>query len=631
MYPTDPNERAAHAIRRVLGGDAPNGIAPETCGAWQDTVRGLYDGYAAGGSTKARQVYDTLAKAHPPLARLVSEEAKPSDGWGGILPFHAAELPAFPLDIFPPWLRDFCEAVTEAMQTPPDLAGMLALSILSTACARRVGVRAWDGWDEPVNVYTVTSLMPGSRKSPVFRAMMAPLIKFEQEQAAKLETEIAQGEARRDILKNQIESAKRKAGQVQGENAIKQAFAEVDGMLGELKEMDIPARPKLIVDDVTPETVASILADQGGRLSILSPEGDIFGIMAGRYSAGPPNIGVYLKGHAGDAIRVDRKTRSEYIKQPALTMGITTQPDVMRSFGSNSAFRGQGLLARFFYALPTSTVGNRAVRATPIPEDTKREYFRTMMFLLEYMETFNSENSGNSGNDVAHSGNSVTDLDHYDSTIIYYIEISDIGRNTLVSFAEWLEPQLGPYGALNHMADWAAKLVGAVLRVAGLLHMAEYAYHNSHNSQNAISNENITRAIRLAHYLIAHAQAAYAEIGADPAVDAAKTVLRWIEKTGARTFTKRDCYQGVKGTLKRADDLDPVLSLLADHGYIKEQDAAERTGPGRKASPPYEVNPLFFDGSHNSHNSQNIPPAASYEPPPAPEYRERGYTPLEGY
>jgi replicative DNA helicase len=146
---------------------------------------------------------------------------------------------------------------------------------------------------------------------------------------------------------------------------------------------------------------------------------------------------------------------------------------------------------------------------------------------------------------------------------------------------------------------------------AGLLHIAS---HYSHNSQNwEIDGDTIDRALHLADYLLAHAQAAYAEIGADPAIDAAKMVLRWIEKTNARTFTKRDCYQGVKGTLKRADDLDPVLSLLVDHGYIREADVPERSGPGRKASAPYEVNPIVFDGSHNSHNSQNSS-GARYEP-----------------
>jgi replicative DNA helicase len=113
--------------------------------------------------------------------------------------------------------------------------------------------------------------------------------------------------------------------------------------------MDVPARVKLIVDDVTPEAVATILAEQGGRVSVLSPEGDIFGIMAGRYSAGPPNIGVYLKAHAGETVRIDRKTRSEHIKQAAITIGVTTQPEVMRAFGSNNAFRGTRAVSAFLF------------------------------------------------------------------------------------------------------------------------------------------------------------------------------------------------------------------------------------------------------------------------------------------
>jgi hypothetical protein len=190
---TDPQTLAAAAISRVLGGQAPNGTTPDDCGTWADTVASIYSAHAAAGTEGARKVWDTLCRAAPALTKLVSA---PASDWGGVLPFHSAELPEFPLDIFPPWLREFCEAVTEAMQTPPDLAGMLALSVLSTACARRVGVRAWAGWEEPVNIYTVTSLPPGSRKSPVFRAMMAPLIKFEQDQASKVEDAVFQRQRR---------------------------------------------------------------------------------------------------------------------------------------------------------------------------------------------------------------------------------------------------------------------------------------------------------------------------------------------------------------------------------------------------------------------------------------------------
>jgi replicative DNA helicase len=614
---------ARHAIQPVLDGDPPNGTRPEDCGPFGVVVKGVFDGWDRGGKDRARKVFNTLAAADPNIGKMMKEpadqSAPPAHEWSAPLPFHSIDLPAFPLDIFPTWLREYCEAVTELMQTPPDLAGMLALSVLSTACARRVGVQAWQGWTEPINVYTVTSLPPASRKSPVFRAMMAPLVRFEQVECEKSEVAVAEADARRDILKHQIELAKRKAGTVQGKNAIDQAFSDVDGLLGELKDMETPVRLKLIVDDVTPEAVASILAEQGGRISVLSPEGDIFGIMAGRYSAGPPNIGVYLKAHAGETVRIDRKTRSEHIPHAAITIGVTTQPEVMRAFGSNNAFRGQGLLARFFFALPKSTVGTRRSETEPINDQIKATYFHRMMVLLENLHSVQLVHSVQDAAVSGGDGNSVhSNDDLYNNNNITNIVISVDAKIRLKKFMDWLEPKLGDDGELHHFADWAGKLAGGALRIAGLLHMSEHLGQNGLIGQ--ITDNELARAIRLAHYLLPHAKAAYAEIGADPAIDAAKTILRWIEKTEARVFTRRECYRGVRGPLfKSADDCDPALILLADHGYIREAETVERAGPGRKASQPYETNPAVFLGQ-NGLNGQNapptiptIPPGASYE------------------
>lgn len=621
---------ARHAIQPVLAGDPPNGTKPEDCGPWQPVVKGVFDGWHSGGTDRARKVFNTLASGDVNISKMMAagtdQGAPAAHVWGGVLPFHKVDLPAFPLEIFPPWLREYCEAVTTTLQTPTDLAGMLALSVLSTACAQRIAVMAWPGFTEPTNVYTVTSLPPGSRKSPVFKSMTGPIRMFERQLTEKVQTEIESGEIERDILKHRLEEAKRKAGKAQGESATKMAFSDVDGIVGEIKDLVIPKTPKLIVDDVTPEPLASILAEHG-RVAILSAEGDIFAIMAGRYSSGAPNIGVYKKGHTGEDLRVERRNRSEYVESACITMGITTQPEVMRSFGQNAAFRSEGLLARFFYALPKSTVGTRVSTTPPIPDHVRSRYYR---LVLDLLESLYSGDCGNSGNKPAsESGDSGKNLYKDDSTNITTLEISIPGKERIRAFMDWLEPQLGDYGSFQPIVDWASKLTGAVLRVSGLLHMAEQVAHNSHNTQNEVSDANVARAIHLAHYLIAHAQAAYAEIGADPAVESAKLILRWIEKTDTRAFTKRDCYQGVRGTFKRATDLDPVLELLVDHSYLREVPMPERDGPGRKPSPSYEVNPIVLDGAHNSHNTQNS--GASYEAPPPPPYEEPGFRSVGGY
>src|ERR1019366_10624509 len=98
---------------------------------------------------------------------------------------------------------------------------------------------------------------------------------------------------------------------------------EARNLSSALDRLDVPAPPRMFTADVTPEKLASLLHENGGRMAVLSAEGGIFDIMAGRYSSGMPNIDVYLAGHAGDPIRVDRRGRSpEFVDRPALTIGL---------------------------------------------------------------------------------------------------------------------------------------------------------------------------------------------------------------------------------------------------------------------------------------------------------------------
>ena len=87
----------------------------------------------------------------------------------------------------------------------------------------------------------------------------------------------------------------------------------------------------------------------------------------------------------------------------------------------------------------------------------------------------------------------------------------------------------------------------------------------------------------------------------DPAIRKAEFVWGWIARQQHDTLAARTIYEGVKGTLPTMPDLRPALDLLVEHGYVREAPGAARSGPGRKPSPVYQVNPLAR--AHNSHNS----------------------------
>lgn len=128
-----------------------------------------------------------------------------------------------------------------------------------------------------------------------------------------------------------------------------------------------------------------LLAEQGGRIASLSPEGGVFDLMAGMYSRnGMAQFDVYLKEHSGDDLITDRVSRkSVRVSRPAITCGYAIQPQVIKGLAGNAAFRGRGLLARYLYAAPQSWIGNREIAPAAVPEATREAYHRTVRALAE--------------------------------------------------------------------------------------------------------------------------------------------------------------------------------------------------------------------------------------------------------
>jgi replicative DNA helicase len=493
--------------------------------------------------------------------------------WEPPLPFHQIDLPGFPIDALPGWLRSFVEAEATATQTPVDLAGVLSLSVIAACCAKKVVVSIREGFVEPVNLFTATALASGNRKSAVFAAMTQPLADHERSEAQRTSKDIAKQRAEHQIKESTLKNLKGQAASAKGKERDR-LTQEAAALAVELETTIIASPTQYIVDDCTPEKLATLLRNQGGRIAVMSPEADIFDLMKGRYSAkGMANFGVFLKGHAGDALRIDRVQRSEFVKSPAITIGLAVQPDVIRGLAQEPEFRGRGLLARFLYALPASMLGYRDLDAPPVPEAIRAEYHAKVTALLNL--PFGTDANG--------------DCEPH------LLRLTSDARASLREFDAWLEPQLSEFGELGGMTDWAGKLVGAVGRIAGILHMVLQA-HTSAPWEATIMDATVERAIRIGRYFIPHARAAFAAMGSDAAVGQAKIILRWIETQTAGELTKRDVHQALRGRFKRVEELDAPLELLRAHGYIAWRSEA-RVGSGRRPSPRFEVNPLWLSRS----------------------------------
>ena len=491
-------------------------------------------------------------------------------GWAPPVPFGATgDTPTFPVEVLPGWLGDYVAAVATATQTPPDLAGMLALTVLATVAAGAVEVQPRPGWREPLCLFVAVGMDAGTRKSSVFTALTQPVADFERDQATAALPAITETITLRRIADQaaaHAEAAASKAPIDQQEERQAEAIARA----AEAASLIVPPVPRWLVDDATPEALAGLLATYG-RIALLSPEGDVFDQMAGRYNqAAGPNLGVYLKGHAGDLLKVDRRGRPpEYVQRPCLTIGLAVQPEVLQGLASRPGFGGRGMLARFLYSLPASLVGRRQAGAPPVPAAVADRYALELHALAASLTTPGTD----------------------DPTVL---TLDPQAGGLLLDLERDLEPRLAAdRGDLAHLAGWAAKLAGTTCRLAALLHLAE---HLRDGWAQPISSNTFTGAIRLADYLIEHARAVFDLMGADARTDDARWLLDWIGRTSQVQFSRRDAHRAApRGRFATATDLEPALRLLEEHGCLRRVDpepSHDPRGRGRPASPRFLVNPL---------------------------------------
>ena len=368
----DAFEAISHAACSTGLGDA------EILGTWQSAEKKVA-GHARGPTndgnlTVAKQSLQNLDCA-------VDTGAIPEE-WEDPEPFTDAAAPTFPLEVLPDWCGEFAAALAEETQTPLDLPAMLSLA--GTAAVIQKKAKVVDPWPQPLNLFTAVVLPPGERKSAVFRQVTAPIEALEELMTEQSATERLRLKVEHDIAEANAKATKAQASREDTEEARRSA----ERALSELERIEVPVEPRLVVSDVTPERLVELLAQHRGRLAVLDDEGGIFGILAGRYTGGI-NIDVFLKAWDGGRLtrdRVGQDRPSVVVHEPALTVALAFQPDVLKSIGKTQSFRGRGLVGRFLFIVPDTRMGTRRILPDPVPPDVAKRFGAELVGLEEVPE-----------------------------------------------------------------------------------------------------------------------------------------------------------------------------------------------------------------------------------------------------
>lgn len=483
---------------------------------------------------------------------------KETAAWDAPILFDDIETPDIPACLLPGVFREFSSALAKATETPEALAVLTVLGVLSAVLARHVIISPIEGWHEPINIYTLIALPPANHKSLVLRHCTQPLMDWEKKQSLQLEPEIKRLSSERKTQEKIIENLRIKAAKTIG-------YVDQQELIRSITEKEmtlpkIPVLPVIFTNDATPESLATLVHEQGGRLAIFSDEGGIIETLAGLYSNGLANVDILLKGIDGGELRIRRKDRSIALN-PFLTIILTVQPSIIQNMGSKSAYLGNGALERFLYAVPKSKLGYRQHDSVPVPTNIQKNYHDKITELLSALQ-------------------------NKSRTAPLLLKLAPDSYHAWRQFQASIEKQLRPEGNLSLCVGWGGKICGFALRLAGLLHIAEYGLGNM-----VINHATVQNALAIAELLTEHAIAAFGLMGVDQITADAKTIFQWIISQQHPFFSRSDILLAMRGKkLGRTDRLNKALQVLHERSIISPPIKV----PTRKPTIRYQVNPQLI-------------------------------------
>jgi putative DNA primase/helicase len=545
----DPGRKHAEQVAEVLSGIAKSVKVVALPGLPEKGD--VSDWLKAGGTRKA---LESLINGTPVWTKADSFV------WESPILLGEFQPPSFDSRCLPGVLGRMAEATMAATETPIELPAGLMLAIIATAVQGKMKINVKSGYSEPLCIWTVAFLDSGNRKSSVQNSVSQPLNTWEAKKRDQMAPVIRKLESERKNQESRLKSLRARYGKAKA--------SELDQLQNEILEIETGLQepqkyPKIWVQDVTPEHLGTLLGLHDGRMSILSAEGGIFDIIAGRYSNGIPNLDVFLQSHSGDGIRVDRGNRDPiYLESPSLTFGLSPQPDVLKEIAEVKGFRGRGLLARFLFLIPKSNLGYRTLESKPIPETVSNEWETAIHTLL-----------------------SIEPQRGQDGRIRpFVINLSRAAYAEWHEFSQAVEKEMREGGRFESMTDWAGKFPGAAARLAGLLHCVQ---NSEQPWAEEVSLKTMQQTLDLAATFATHAEAAFESMGADRGMDGARRIWTWVERGRLASFTKRDCFYVLKSAFRRVSEIEEPLLILEERNYL----ASTTRKTGGRPSIEYTVNP----------------------------------------
>ena len=440
----------------------------------------------------------------------------------------------FPVNALPPIIGDMADAIATTTSTDVAMAGTAILSAVSYCFSGVYRMSAKRDHTEPLILDALTVAEPSFKKSPVISMVKQPYIQFAHDWNESNKQDIFKSQAERRLLEG------RRMALEKSDDATADKIAKLQTEISNHSPSNFR---RIVVDDITPESLVHQLKENG-TLLMISDEAGMLGNFSGRYSNNVPNLDLLLKSWNGETYISDRATRESIVlKKPYMSICLACQPYVFDNMINNSAFRGSGLIARFVYCFPKSNIGTRKYDTQAVLEVVSDNYKKLIYKLLNFKFNYNDDKE-------------------------LYLHFDDKAYSEFVQYYNnYIEPKL-----LTDMAfckDWGGKYHGLILRLCGIVHCVKCMQTEANPIENRVGIDTFCNAVEIAEYFREQAIYAYSLGDIDLGTVKAERVLNKIRSKGIHEIRQNDLYKICRCTLfKNATDFAETMNMLEDYGYL---------------------------------------------------------------
>ncbi len=368
---------------------------------------------------------------------------------------------SFPIEVLPLKAQEYIKGAKTALGIPKDFFGASMLFAAAAAAGNTIALEVKKGEVQKAVFYMVLVGLPNSNKSGGLKAGIKPLSK-------------------QDAYNYQLYKEQKSAYETEQAKPKK-----------EREELDNPSFDRVIIQDATPEAVASALQDSPRGITIYRDELAGFVKDFNRYNQGGEQE-FWLSNWSGITLSIDRKTSEPIrIKNPFMGIIGTIQPGVIEEM-AKGARTINGFMDRFLFVWPE---GLKKPQWTEdeISLDSMGAYEEAINKLLALK--FDSENNANKLTLTTEARNNLFQFFNDDNK-----PLCDNSENELLG---------GIYGKFDFHT----------IRFTIALHLLHWAYSKETELPLQVGTQTVAQAIKVADFFRTQAFKIYNAIHQESPVD----------------------------------------------------------------------------------------------------------------